>query len=80
MERHKITEKIEPYLNQEDMTFVLAYLDAKEGYLKYPSPDNSFAMRCAFHDVFFVIKQPMVRGEISRQQFDDFIELIQEGL
>lgn len=76
----EIKEKIEPYLKQEDMTFVQAYLDAKEGYLKNPSPDNSAAMHYAFQNVFFVIKQPMVCGEISRQQFDHFIELIQEGL
>lgn len=80
MNRNEIIEKLEPYLNEEDIGFVKEYLDAKEAYLKDPTQKNSFAMSCAFHDVFFIIKQPMVRGEFNLQQFDDFIELIQEGL
>lgn len=78
MGREKITETLETHLNKWDMEIVEAYLDAKEAYLNTPSADTSAAMHYAFQNAFFTIKQPMVRGEISRQQFDDLIELIQD--
>lgn len=80
MGRQEIIETIKPYLDECDMEFIQNYLDAKEAYLTHPSPKTSTALHCAFSNAFFTIKQPMVRGEISRTQFDDFIELIQEGL
>ena len=80
MERKKVIEKLGQYLNKWDIEYVNAYLDAKDVYLSHKSTDTLAELKMAYEPVYFAVKHVWIRGEMTRKEFDDLIDLIQEGL